>query len=53
MAELIIQNFFLFKLIKKEVTSYNMSENEMGNRGSKSNFSSYLKFVNEQRIDGS
>ena len=33
------------------VTSYNMSENEMENRGSKSNFIS--KFVKEQRVDGS
>ena len=32
------------------VTSHKISENEMGNRGSKSN---YVKFVKEQRVDGS
>ena len=33
------------------VTSHKMSENEMGYRGSKSYF--YLKYVKEQRVDGS
>ena len=33
------------------VTSYSMSENKMGYRGSKSNF--IVKFVKEQRVDGS
>jgi hypothetical protein len=32
------------------VTSHEMNENEMGYRGSKSNFTS--KFVKEQRVDG-
>ena len=35
------------------VTSHKMNENEMGNRGSKSNLTKYLKFVKEQRVDGS
>ena len=34
------------------VISQKMSENEMGNRGSKSNYYNYL-FVKEQRVDGS
>ena len=33
------------------VTSHEMNENEMGYRGSKSNF--LTKFVKEQRVDGS
>jgi hypothetical protein len=35
------------------VTSLKMIENEMGNRGSKSDFIPNLKFVKEQRVDGS
>ena len=34
------------------VTSQNMNESEMGNRGSKSNKGNTL-FVKEQRVDGS
>ena len=34
-----------------KVTSHKISENEMGNRGSKSDFKS--KSVKEQRVDGS
>jgi len=35
------------------VTSYKMSENEMGDRGSKSDFITSLRSVKEQRVDGS
>ena len=36
-----------------KVTSHKMSENEMDNRGSKSDFISNLNSVKEQRVDGS
>ena len=35
------------------VTSQKISENEMGYRGSKSDFNSKVKSVKEQRVDGS